>query len=105
MEGDPMFPAYQCVPRVPYADYAQSLGLSATKVASPAAVGPAWDGSADRRPTIPRPRRRRPRSPLVPPRLERAARSRLLDALDHENDALSSRARALLLSELADQDA
>src|SRR6478672_5776113 len=49
-EGDPKFAASQTVPQVPYADYAQSLGLGATKVASPTEVGPAWDAAlaADR---------------------------------------------------------
>jgi pyruvate dehydrogenase (quinone) len=104
MEGDPRFTASQCVPRLPYADYAQLLGLSATKVASPAAVGPAWDEAlaADRPFLIHAVVD--PAVPLVPPRLEPAVRARLLNALDHEHNALSSRARALLLSELADQD-
>jgi len=105
MEGDPKFAASQTVPQVPYADYAQSLGLGATKVASPTEVVPAWDAAlaADRPFLIHAVVD--PAVPLVPPRLEPTARARLLDALDHENDALASRARALLLSELADQEA
>jgi len=39
MEGDPKFAASQTVPQVPYADYAQALGLGATKLRAP----PRWD--------------------------------------------------------------
>jgi len=39
MEGDPKFAASQTAPQVPYADYAQALGLGATKLRAP----PRWD--------------------------------------------------------------
>jgi pyruvate dehydrogenase (quinone) len=104
MEGDPSFRTSQYVPRIPYADYASLLGLAATKVESPSQVAAAWDDAlhADRPFLIHAVVD--PAVPLLPPRLEPAARRRLLAALDQENDSLASRARELLDAELADQE-
>jgi pyruvate dehydrogenase (quinone) len=50
MEGDPKFAASQDIPDFPYARYAEMLGLKGIRVATPDAVGPAWDAAfaADR---------------------------------------------------------
>ncbi len=50
MEGDPRFAASQDIPDFPYAHYAEMLGLKGIRVATPDAVGPAWDAAfaADR---------------------------------------------------------
>lgn len=48
--GEPKFEASQDIPDFPYAEYAESLGLSAVRIDRPEDVGPAWDKalSADR---------------------------------------------------------
>ncbi|MEN3315093.1 MAG: hypothetical protein V7605_1327 [Acidimicrobiaceae bacterium] len=104
MEGDPMFPASQEVPSLPYADYARLLGLGATVVDDPASVGPAWDEAlaADRPFLIHAVVD--PAVPLMPPRLEPALREKLLAGLDAEATPLAARARELALAELADQE-
>jgi pyruvate dehydrogenase (quinone) len=43
MEGDPKFEASQNLPDVPYAKWAEALGLGGLRVESPDGVGPAWD--------------------------------------------------------------
>jgi len=43
MEGNPRFPASQSLPNVPYARFAEMLGLSGIFVDDPAALGAAWD--------------------------------------------------------------
>jgi pyruvate dehydrogenase (quinone) len=105
MEGDPAFATSQSLPRVPYADYARSLGLGATYVDAPQDVGPAWEEAL----TADRPFLIHAvvdaAVPLLAPRLDPPIRSRLLAALDREGGALASRARTLLLAELADQEA
>jgi pyruvate dehydrogenase (quinone) len=48
--GDPKFDVSQRLPDVPYARYAELLGLAGARVEEPGALGPAWDAalSADR---------------------------------------------------------
>jgi pyruvate dehydrogenase (quinone) len=50
LTGDPKFAASQDLPDVPYASYAESLGLIGIRVDKPEQIGPAWDTalSADR---------------------------------------------------------
>lgn len=43
MEGDPRFEGSQDIPDVPYARYAELLGLKGIRVDSPDQVGAAWD--------------------------------------------------------------
>jgi pyruvate dehydrogenase (quinone) len=43
MSGDPKLEVSQTLPDFPYARYAELLGLKGIRVASPDAVGPAWD--------------------------------------------------------------
>lgn len=43
MEGEPKFAASQDLPDVPYARYAELLGLRGIRVERPEQVGPAWD--------------------------------------------------------------
>jgi pyruvate dehydrogenase (quinone) len=50
MGGSPIVEQTQPVPRFPYADFAEMLGLGAMRVEKPEEIGPAWDKalSADR---------------------------------------------------------
>lgn len=104
MEGDPMFPASQHVTSLPYAEYAQLLGLHGTVVDSPEGVVPAWEAalSADRPFVIHAVVD--PAVPLLPPRLEPSMKEKLLAGLDQEATELAARARSLVLAELADQE-
>ncbi len=43
MTGDPKYEASQDVPKFPFANYAEMLGLRGIKVETPEEVGPAWD--------------------------------------------------------------
>jgi pyruvate dehydrogenase (quinone) len=43
MSGDPKLKVSQTLPDFPYARYAELIGLKGIRVASPEAVGPAWD--------------------------------------------------------------
>lgn len=102
MEGDPMFPASQSVASVPYAEWARLLGLDATVVDDPDAVGPAWERAL----TADRPflvhARVDPAVPLTPPRYP-SGTDALLAGLDQEDTDLARRARALVVAELEDQ--
>jgi len=50
MEGDPRFETTQSLPNVPYAEFAEMLGLEGVFVDTPDALGAAWDNAlaADR---------------------------------------------------------
>jgi pyruvate dehydrogenase (quinone) len=50
LQGDPMYPASQRIPYIPYAQYAELLGFKGIRVDDPSHVGEAWDEalSADR---------------------------------------------------------
>ena len=104
MEGDPMFPASQELPSLPYAEYARLLGLDGTVVDSPEAVGPAWDAAlaADRPFLIHAVVD--PAVPLLPPRLEPSMKQKLLSGLEQEGTELAARAREFVLAELGDQE-
>jgi pyruvate dehydrogenase (quinone) len=53
MEGDPKFAAAQSLPDVPYARYAEMLGLRGIRVDDPDEVGAAWDAAlAAERPVV-----------------------------------------------------
>jgi pyruvate dehydrogenase (quinone) len=43
LEGDPKFDASQQIPDVPYARFAELIGLAGVRVETPEAVGPAWE--------------------------------------------------------------
>ncbi len=53
MAGDPKFDAAQELPDFPYAAYADLIGLRGIRVATPEAIGPAWDAAlASDRPVV-----------------------------------------------------
>ena len=53
MEGAPKFTESQTLPDVDYAAFARSIGLTATNIDTPDAIGPAWDQAlAADRPTV-----------------------------------------------------
>jgi pyruvate dehydrogenase (quinone) len=53
MEGNPRFPATQDIPDVPYARFADLIGLRGIYVDDPEALGAAWDAAlAADRPTV-----------------------------------------------------
>jgi pyruvate dehydrogenase (quinone) len=43
LQGDPMYPASQSIPDIPYARWAELIGLHGVRVADPAQIGDAWD--------------------------------------------------------------
>jgi pyruvate dehydrogenase (quinone) len=43
LEGDPKFAASQDIPDVPYARFAELVGLKGIRVETPGEIGPAWD--------------------------------------------------------------
>jgi pyruvate dehydrogenase (quinone) len=47
MEGSPKLEASQDLPDVPYAEFAELIGLRGRRVESPEEVGPAWDEALD----------------------------------------------------------
>jgi pyruvate dehydrogenase (quinone) len=104
MEGDPMFPASQELASIPYADYAQLLGLQGARIDSADDVERAWDAAfaADRPYLIHAVVD--PAVPLLPPRLDAAIKDKLLTGLDAETTPLARRAREFVLAELADQE-
>jgi pyruvate dehydrogenase (quinone) len=104
MEGDPMFPASQGVASIPYAEYAELLGLRGVRVSRPENVAHAWELALDAdRPFLIH-AEVDPAVPLLPPRLEEQQREQMLRGLDQEGSPLARRARQLLLDELADQE-
>ncbi len=53
MEGDPKFAASQDLPYVPFARFAELIGLAGISVDDPEAIGPAWDRAfAEQRPCV-----------------------------------------------------
>ncbi|MBP0494850.1 thiamine pyrophosphate-requiring protein [Roseomonas indoligenes] len=53
MEGDPKFEATQSLPDIPYARYAELLGLKGIEVSDPERLGPAWEEAfAANRPVV-----------------------------------------------------
>lgn len=86
MEGNPRFEASQDVPRFPYADYAELLGLRGIRVTASAAAGDAWAAalSADR-PTVIEAVVGGD-TPLLPPLIPDSKAAKVLDAVGHEED-------------------
>jgi pyruvate dehydrogenase (quinone) len=53
MNGDPKFEGSQSLPDVPYARFAEMIGLNGIRVEDPAGIGPAWEEAlAADRPTV-----------------------------------------------------
>jgi pyruvate dehydrogenase (quinone) len=104
LEGDPRFSQSQQVSSIPYAEYAQLLGLDGCKVDSADQVADAWDCAlVAERPFVIH-AVVDPASPLLPPRLEEAAQQRLLAALDAEGTETARRAREFVVDELHEQE-
>lgn len=84
MEGNPRFPASQDVPRFPYAEYAEMIGLRGIRLTDSAAADDAWAKafSADR-PTVIE-AVVDPGTPLLPPQMPEAKAQKVRDALERE---------------------
>ncbi|MCW6008298.1 thiamine pyrophosphate-requiring protein, partial [Micromonospora sp. CPCC 205371] len=102
-EGEPRFDTSQRLPWVPYADWAESLGLRGIRVTSPAEVEPAWDTAlaADRPVLIDAVVD--PAVPLLPPLQEYEKIKPMYAGLAAERGALARRAEEHLRSERADE--
>jgi pyruvate dehydrogenase (quinone) len=96
MEGDPRYPVSQEVPPLPYADYAELLGLRGIRVDSPEQVDAAWQEAfaADRPCLIEAVVD--PDVPLLPPHLPDAKAETMLTGLGQEpgGDAAAERVQA-----------
>ncbi len=103
-EGDPRFAGSQSVPSVPYARWAELLGLDGTEVDGPGEVGGAWDAalSADRPFVIHA--HVDPAVPLLPPRVEPAQRDHLLAGLEQEQGEVGRRALEMVRRQLDELD-
>ncbi|BCI55070.1 thiamine pyrophosphate-requiring protein [Mycolicibacterium litorale] len=86
MEGNPRFTASQDVPRFPYADYAELLGLHGIRVTESAAAGDAWAKAfAADRPTLIE-AVVDPATPLLPPLMPDSKTDKVFDAIGQESD-------------------
>jgi pyruvate dehydrogenase (quinone) len=84
MEGNPRFPASQDVPRFPYADYAELLGLRGIRLTSSAEADGAWaEAFAADRPTVIE-AVVDPGTPLLPPLMPDSKAEKVRDALERE---------------------
>lgn len=84
MEGEPRFVPSQALPDVPYATYAQLLGLNGVRVERPEDIGPAWDAAlASDRPFV-IDAVTDPNVPTLPPDPTEKIREALAKALDAE---------------------
>ncbi|MEU8820122.1 thiamine pyrophosphate-requiring protein [Actinoplanes sp. NPDC048796] len=103
MEGEPRFAASQDLPRVPYARYAELLGLRGIEVSTPEAMTAAWPTAlAADRPTLIH-AVVDPAIPLLPPLQPQEKIDQMYAALAAENTDLSRRATAHLRRERADE--
>jgi pyruvate dehydrogenase (quinone) len=95
MEGEPKFAASQDLPDVPYARYAELLGLRGIRVDRPEQVGPAWDDAfaADRPVVIEA--MVNADIPTVPPALRPKQAKQLERALQQDPDAPAIREQML----------
>jgi pyruvate dehydrogenase (quinone) len=86
MEGNPRFAPSQDVPRFPYADYAELLGLRGIRLTDSAAAGDAWAEafSADR-PTVIE-AVVDAATPLLPPLMPDSKTGKVIDAVEREDD-------------------
>jgi pyruvate dehydrogenase (quinone) len=88
MEGDPRFDASQDIPHLPYARYAELIGLAGIAVDTPEAIGPAWDRAlAGDRPCIIDVRTDPNVPPLVPHVTMKEARAYAEALLKGDSDA------------------
>lgn len=84
MEGNPRFPASQDVPRFPYADYAELLGLRGIRLTESTAADEAWaQALAADRPTVIE-AVVDPATPLLPPLMPDSKVEKVRDALERE---------------------
>ncbi|KUI39336.1 thiamine pyrophosphate-requiring protein [Mycobacterium sp. GA-2829] len=84
MEGNPRFPASQDVPRFPYADYAELLGLRGIRLTESTAADEAWaQALAADRPTVIE-AVVDPATPLLPPLMPESKVEKVRDALERE---------------------
>ncbi len=92
MEGNPRFAASQDVPRFPYADYAELLGLHGIRLTDSADAGDAWARAfAADRPTVIE-AVVDAGTPLLPPLMPDSKTDKVRDALDREGqNALGER--------------
>jgi pyruvate dehydrogenase (quinone) len=102
-EGEPRFPASQVLPEVPYAGWADLLGLRGIRVTDPAAMPAAWDEAltADRPVLIDA--AVDPAIPLLPPGQPFEMVKPMYDGLAAEGTDLARRALAHLRRERADE--
>jgi pyruvate dehydrogenase (quinone) len=102
-EGEPRFTTSQELPEVPYARYAELLGLRGIRIAAPEEVGPAWDEAlaADRPVLIEAVTD--PAVPLLPPGQPYEKVKPMYAGLAAEDTALARRAEAHLRRERADE--
>jgi pyruvate dehydrogenase (quinone) len=103
MEGEPRFPASQRLPDVPYAGYAELLGLRGVRVTSADQMAAAWDAalSADRPTVIDAVVD--PAVPLLPPGRPYEQIKSMYAGLAAEKGDLARRAEAHLRRERADE--
>ncbi len=89
MEGEPRFEASQALPDVPYATYAQMLGLNGVRVERPEDIGAAWDAAL----TSDRPfvidAVTDPNVPTIPPDPSQEVKDSISKALEDEPAAAS----------------
>ncbi len=102
-EGEPRFPASQDLPAVPYAGYAELLGLRGIRVTEPDAAGKAWDEAlaADRPVVIEA--AVDPAVPLLPPDRSHEQIAGMYAGLAAETGPQARRAEAYLRRERADE--
>jgi len=88
MEGEARFEASQALPDVPYAKYAELLGLGGIRVDRPEDIGSAWDMAlkADRPFVIDAVTD--PNVPTIPPRPSTEVMEKIAKALAEESDAM-----------------
>jgi len=100
-EGEPRFPASQRLPDVPYADWAELLGLRGIRVSTPDEIDEAWAAAlaADRPVVIDAVVD--PATPLLPPAAADEKLAAMARALDAESGDIAERADAQLRGQLA----
>jgi pyruvate dehydrogenase (quinone) len=89
MEGEPRFDASQALPDIPYATYAQMLGLNGVRIERPEEIGAAWDAAfASDRPFV-IDAVTDPNVPTIPPDPSEEVKESIAKALREEPDAAS----------------